>query len=196
MSFTPCLRLQPGCAMLFGIMKKLLLVISLLVSMTAAPVWAAEKNPLYEQLSRQKEVRVYVAAPVDGGATNLDPEAFRKAVEEALKNRKSIRFAPVASEAEAQYVVETNIKGFMFSLTDPVDMLAGVGMAAMDAAKVDHFASVDAEMTVREAKGPVSWKDTIHASITDETMTEEQARERIPARCAELFVRGAFGKNK
>jgi len=182
--------------MLFGTMKKQLLVFALLVSMAAAPVWAAEKNPLYEQLSRQREVKICVAPPVDNGATNLDPEVFRKAVEEALKNRKSIHFTVVASEAEAQFVVETGIKGFVFSLTDPVDMLAGVGMAAMDAAKIDHFASIDAEMAVREASGPVRWKDTIHASLTEETMSEAEARERIPARCAEVFVRTAFGKNK
>lgn len=182
--------------MLFRTMTKHLSALILTICLIASPVLAAEKNPLYEKLSRGKEVKIHVAVPTDSGASKLDPEAFRKAVEDALRNRKSIRFAPVASEAEAQYVVETDIKGFTYSETDPVDMLAGVGMAAMDAAKQDKFAAVDALMTVRQVSGAVEWKDTVHASLTQETMSEPEARERIPARAAEVFVRGAFGKTK
>ena len=156
----------------------------------------AETNPLYEELSRAKEVKVFVKAPTDSGASNLDAEGFKTAAETALKERKSIHFASAASEAEAKIIVESDIKGFMFSLTDPVDMLAGVGMAAMDAAKVDHFASVDVHYTVRDASGKTRFDDVVHASITDEKFTEAEARAQILARVSEVFVRTAFGKKK
>ena len=139
---------------------------------------------------------MFVKAPTDSGAAKLDAERFKTAAEAALKERKSIHFALAASEAEAKIIVESDVKGFMFSLTDPVDMLAGVGMAAMDAAKADHFASVDVRFTVRDASGKTRYDDVIHASITDEKFTEAEAREQILARVSEVFVRTAFGKKK
>ena len=174
--------------------KNLLLFCSFLTFF--ASVAAAEPNPLYEEFSRSKEVKVFVKFPVDSGASKLDAERFKTAIENGLKGRKSIHFTAVSSEGDAQLVIESDIKGFMFSLTDPVDMLAGVGMAAMDAAKIDHFASVDARFTVREASGKTRWDDVVHASITDEKFTEIEAREQILDRMADVFVRSAFGKKK
>ncbi len=176
-------------------MKKHILLFSAFC-LLFAPLASAEPNPLYEQLSRAKEVKISVKTPSDSAASKLDVAGFKKAIEDALKARKSIRFAPVATEAEAQFVVEADIKGFTFSLTDPVDMLAGVGMAAMDAAKVDHFASTDVRFTVKEISGKVRWDDVVHASLTEATMTEEEARVKILDRAATMFMREAFGKNK
>ena len=176
-------------------MKKQTLLFCSFLALSASVV-SAEPNSLYEELSRAKEVKVFVKAATDSGAAKLDAERFKTATENALKERKSIHFAPAASEAEAKIVVEADVKGFMFSLTDPMDVLAGVGMAAMDAAKIDHFASVDVHYTVRDASGKVRYDDVVHASLTDEKFTEAEARERILARVSEIFVRSAFGKKK
>jgi hypothetical protein len=173
-------------------MKKLLLLLSVAVPFFATPALAL--NPLYEEFSRVKEVAVYVATPTDNGATKLDTQAFHKALEDTLKARKSIRFAPVAFEQEAKLVVEADFKGFVFSETDPVDMLVGVGAVAADAAIQDHFASTEVVMTVREPSGKVRWTDTVRASITDHSISEADARVKILERAAELFVRAAFGK--
>jgi hypothetical protein len=174
--------------------KQTLLFCSFLTIFASAA--SAEPNPLYEEFSRAKEVKVFVRLPMDSGASKLDAEGFKTAIETVLKERKSIHFAKAASEAEAKLIVESDIKGFVFSLTDPVDMLVGVGMAAMDAAKVDHFASVDVHYTVRDASGKTRYDDVVHASITDEKFTEEEARQQILARVSEVFVRTAFGKKK
>lgn len=157
---------------------------------------AAEPNPLYEEFSRGKEVKVFVKVPADSGTSKLDAERFKTAIENALKGRKSIRFNVVSSEADAKLVIEADIKGFMFSLSDPVDMLVGVGMAAMDAAKIDHFTATDVHFMVQDASGKKRWDDTVHASITDEKFTEAEAREQILDRVADVFVRSAFGKKK
>lgn len=155
------------------------------------------RGALYEELARAKEVKVYVAPPADpSGKTGLDPVLFQKRIEEALKARKSIHFSTVSSEAEAQFKVETEIEGFSFSEKDPVDMLIGVGGTAMDAIKEDHFAAMDIKMTVREVSGSERWSGKIHASVTDERMTEAESRQRILDRAAEMFVREAFGKPK
>ncbi len=178
-----------------GIMKKPALLLAVFLAFSAS-LASADPNPLYEELSRAKDVKIFVKTPVDSGATLLDKEGFKKAVEEALKARKSIRFQPVATEAEAKFVIEIDLKGFGFSLTDPVDMLVGVGMAVVDAAKIAHFASSDVQFTVKDRAGKTRWDGIVHASITDEKMTEEESRQKMPARSAEMFMRAAFGKRK
>ena len=164
----------------------------------AGPVSAQDRRGvLYEELAPAKEVLVYVAPPTDpSGKTSLNQELFQKKIGDALKARKSIHFSIVALESEARFKVETEIEGFTFSEKDPVDMLIGIGGTAMDAVKDDHFAAMDAKMSVREVSGSERWSGKIHASITDEKMTEAESRERILDRAAEVFVREAFGKPK
>ena len=174
--------------------KNLLLFCAFLLC--SASVVTADTNPLYEEFSRAKETKVFVKTPEDSGAAKLDGDHFKTAIENALKERKSVHFSIASAEADAQLVVESDVKGFLFSLTDPVDMLAGVGMAAADAAKIDHFAATDIRFTVRDTAGKTRWEEVIHASITDEKFTEAEAREQILGRAADIFVRSAFGKKK
>jgi hypothetical protein len=179
------------------IMKKQALFAAVFLSLLTAVPAHSDTNPLYESLSRKKEVKVYVAAPVDPESKlGLDVEVYRESLRKALSGRKSIKFATVDSPAGADILVESEFKGFVFSETDPIDMLVGVGAAAMDAAKQDHYASTEVRMTVKDGSGAQRWKDTVRASITDATMTEAESRVRILDRAAELFVREAFGKKK
>jgi hypothetical protein len=177
-------------------MKRNIILSLGLCAALAGPVLAQDtRGLLYDELSHAKEVKIYVASPADStGKTNLDVSLFQKKIEEVLSARKSIHFSVVPSESEARFKVETEILGFVFSEKDPVDMLMGVGMATLDAIKNDHFASVDAKMTVKEISGSERWSDKIHASLTDEKMTEAESRVKILNRAAEIFVREAFGK--
>ena len=173
------------------LMKRPFIVLLTLVLGLQMPAFA---GALYEQLSRAGEVKVVVAQPTDVGTSQLDLAAFKKSLEAALQKRKSIHFVIAESDAGAKLRVETEVRGFQFSLTDPVDMLIGVGGAALDAAKNEHFASIDAQMTVKDASGAVRWSRLVHASITDEKMSETEARGRILDRAAAVFVKEAFGK--
>ena len=157
------------------------------------PAWAADS--LYQELTHTKDVSVFVEPPTDPSQTKLDTESFRKQIERALHERKSIHFVPAASGADSRLVVQAEIKGFTFSETDPVDMLVGAAAIALDAAKVEHFASIEADFTVREA-GRVRWSDRVRATITDEKMTEPESRTRILERAAHVFVTQAFRKKK
>ena len=175
-----------------------LLILSIFLGLQSVSAPAAQdSNPLYEELSRAGEVKVFVALPTDPSEkTGLDLDQFKKALEEELRGRKSIRFSPVASEAESKLVVETQVAGFQFSEHDPIDMLIGAGAAAMDAAKDEHFASLEADFTVREPDGRMRWKDRVRATITDAAITEAESRERILPRVSQGFVKEAFGKKR
>ena len=74
----------------------------------------------------------------------LEPAVLKQAVEKALQGRKSIHFSVVPTEAEAELTIDTEVNGFTFSETDPVDMLVGVGAAALDAATIDLRATIHA----------------------------------------------------
>ena len=158
----------------------------------------AGTDSLYETYSRRAEVKVFVSIPTDTSDKKaLDPAVLKAALEKSFSERKSIHFHPVPSEADADLALDAETQGFIFSESDPVDMLIGVEAAAMDAATVDHFAAADVLFTVREAKGQkVLWKEKLHASVTDHTMTEAESKDKIAGRLGEVLMREAFGKKK
>ncbi len=189
-----------GYAIMPSIMKRtsLLIMISIFaLSVSAGFVWA-ETHSLYEKYSRASEVKIFIGQPKEVAISGkIDTTALKKALEKALSERKSIHFKIVESATEAVISIEVDLQGYYFSEHDPVDMLIGVGMAAMDAAKQDHFVRLEADCRVLDAKGgQVLWKDRLTASITDEKMTEDEAKLMILDRTADVFIRSAFGKKK
>jgi hypothetical protein len=185
--------------MMPGIMRYALCGFLLSVFLFTGPGPAfAQADSLYETLTRRSEVKVFVWPPSDvSEKKGLDPAVLKEALEKSFSGRKSIHFRTVASASEAELALETQINGFLFSETDPVDMLIGVGAAALDAATQDHFASAEALFTVRDLKsGAVLWKDKVNASVTDHTMTEAESRQKVVDRLAEMLMRTAFGKKK
>ena len=158
----------------------------------------AEVNPLYERLSRRPEVKVFVAPPTDISEKKaLDPAAVKSALEKAFTERKSIHFKVVPTAEEAEYALDTEVKGFMFTEIDPVDMLVGVGAAALDAATQDHYGATEATFTLRDTKADKTiWKDTLRASVTEHTMTEAESHGRVAEKLGEMLMRTTFGKKK
>ncbi len=158
----------------------------------------AETGDLYERYSKSSEVKVHVSTPKETDPKGvIDTEAFKKALEKALVERKSIHFKVVEKASEATLSIEVDIQGFYFSEHDPVDMLMGVGMAAMDAAKQDHFARLEGVYRVLDAKdGRVLWKEALIASLTDEKMTEAESKIKILDRASDVFIKTAFGRKK
>src|SRR5262245_23315070 len=106
--------------------RRFLLVLALLLGFCAP----SRAGALYDELSRAKEVKVWAAPFTDPSQTKLDLEKMRADLGTALKERKSIHFNVLDAETGAKLTIETELKGYTFSLTDPVDMLVGVGAAA------------------------------------------------------------------
>ena len=176
--------------------KPLLIVfVALLAGACAAQ---AASSSLFEDFSRQKDLRIYVAEPsAASGQIALDPALVKSSIEKALEKRKSVNFRVVPSEAEAEWVIQSELKAFVFSLTDPMDMLIGVTGAAIDAAVQDHFATTEAVFAVRKANAKqAAWSDKLKASVTHHTMTEEESKLKVSEKLAEMLMRSAFGKKK
>jgi hypothetical protein len=185
-------------AMMPGMFKDRLFLILVVFSLglvgTLGTGLAADS--LYDEMSRRKEVPIFVAMPTDAGATKLDMALLKTKIEETLRNRKSIHFLPVEDASKALLTVDVQTDGYVFSLEDPIDMLVGAGAVAMDAAKKDPYGSMEATFTVMSAGGEVRFKDKLRGSVTEEKMTEAESPGKVFEKISEVFVRNAFGKKK
>jgi hypothetical protein len=150
---------------------------------------------LYQQLAGKK-VKVYVSAPIDN-ATNkkADLAGLKTALENALKERKSISFEIVGSPEAADYTIDTSVTEFFWTPNDPVDMIGGLSMAAADAALIQDYVRMQALFTIKEVKnGSEVWKDTLLSTVTKTGMSEEQSVPLINEDMSATFVKTAFGK--
>lgn len=153
---------------------------------------------LYSEFSGRGVVKVFLQDPTDASAAKkVDLPALKKFVGEALTARKSLKFEIVPSREAADVAVETEVAEYFWTDHDPVDMIMGVGVAAYDAATVEHYARIQAGMAVRDAKtGRVLWKDKLMATVTDGKMPEADGPARASQKLAQDFAVHAFGKKK
>lgn len=162
--------------------------------------WAvsASKNSLYADLSRAGTVAIHVAEPVDKSKEpKADLPGLKAALEKALTERKSVRFAVQPVETGARLRVNAEVTETIWLKDDPIDMLMGVGGTAMDAAVVEHYARMQAVFTVTDVKsGRALWSEDLKATITSNDVTEANFKQKINERMAEVFVIAAFGKTR
>ncbi len=131
------------------------------------------------------------------GDRAIDTAVVKGNIEQALLDRKSHRFEIVETEAEADIVVKMDITEYFFTTEDPVDMIVSPLAIAIDKMKKDHYARMQARVTVVDAKtGRELWKRSIKSTITDATMSEEESYERSQERIVKILVRRLFSKKR
>jgi len=151
---------------------------------------------LYSMLSGLDEVKVYISEMTNSsGNKEVDTAALRTLLSKALDSRKSINFKTVGEKKNADIVIDTVIKEFIWTEDDPIDMITGAAAVAIDALKQENYGRVQAEFTVSNAKtGKVIWSDVEKATITDEKMSESESIGRLNERLVYVFIREAFSK--
>ena len=162
----------------------------------ASALFAAEATSLYDDWSRKGQVKIHVSEfrPLEG--KKADAAGLKTELEKALANRKSIRFAIVPNQADADLVVAGEILDFYWTDHDPVDMLMGGGSAAYDASTIENYARMDASLAVSDKNGRKLWEDKLGATITSKTLTEAESPAKINEDMAKVFVSAAFGKKR
>lgn len=175
---------------------------SVLISLNAllffiSSVDAAEIGTLYPKF-QGKTVRTYVAEVKDSTKDReADPKLIKAKIEDALKNRKSIHFEITQNIAEAEISVDAKVSEFTWSDHDPVDMLMGVGSAAMDAAVVEDYARLQADVTVMDAKSKkILWKDRVMGTVTKKPMLRKDSIPLVSESFAKEFIRDCFSKKR
>lgn len=166
-----------------------------LASCFLAAAGTAHAENLYEKYEG-KSVKVFISDIKDSTQDRgMDAQVLKSELQKALTERRSIRFEFVPLAADAQLVIDTNISEFMWSDNDPIDMLAGVGAVAADAALVEDYARIQAEVTITDQRNSKTvWKDRILASVTKKPMTQAESIPLVAEKFAKTFIKNCFSK--
>jgi len=173
---------------------KLVFLTLLLFSIQLSNAYCLEPS-LFPRFSG-KTVKVFVMdVKSSAQAYDIDPALVKTRIEAVLKERKSIKFQVVPAAQEADITVETQIVGFSWSDHDPVDRLMGIGAAAMDAAVVEDYASMEADVTVSDArsKKPL-WQKRLFATITKKPMSKTESVPLVTENFVKVFIKDCFSK--
>ncbi len=157
-----------------------------------------QSESLYPLFNKKSLVRVVVALPTDVSEQKaVSGVEFKKELENALAARKSIRFQAVQAPDEADLTIDSKITEYYWTDHDPVDMLMGVGATAMDAARVENYARLQAIFVVTDVRTQrVIWTDKLMATMTGSGLTKEDGPVRISQEMAQVFIRTCFGKKR
>lgn len=180
-------------------MKKIL-VIMLVIAVAAAFILANEARcrraeNLYDAFSKMEVVKVHVSDITDsteGKKAQCKP--LKALLENALATRITINFK-LASKEEADIVVLCDITEYLWSESDPIDMITGVAGILLDAMSKENYARMKAYFTVTDPKkNKVLWKDSLKATVTSKEMTEPDSVYTLNERMVEVFIRDCFSK--
>ena len=168
------------------------------VSFWTGTCLAADGINLYENLSRRSEVKVFVSAPVDStGKEIAHTDDLKAELEKSLTARKSIRFKVVPTREEADLAIDTIILELIWSENDPVDMLMGLGMTAVDALSNENYVRMQAHFVVTDiSRREIVWQDKLLSTVTKSPMSEKEAAYLINPDMAKTFIRQAFSKRR
>ena len=157
-----------------------------------------QSESLYPLFSKKPSVRVAVALPTDvSEQKSVNAGDVKKELESALAARKSIRFQTLPDPEGADLTIDAQITEYYWTDHDPVDMLMGVGATAMDAARAENYARLQAVFTVRDAKTKKTlWNDKLMATMTGGDLTKENGPAMIAKEMAQVFIRNCFGKKR
>lgn len=175
---------------------KLTFIFAALFLLQFSNAHALEAN-LFHRFSG-KTVKVFVADVKDLTQTHdLDPVLVKTQIEAGLKVRKSITFQIVPSAEEADLTIETDIVSFSWTDHDPVDMIMGIGATAMDAAVIEDYASMNADVTVTDnrSKKPL-WQNRVFATVTKKPMSKTESLPLVAENFVKAFIKDCFSKRR
>lgn len=156
---------------------------------------SAEGTSLYRDYAGKGEITFKTDLVDKTGKAQVDDLGSK--LEKALVGRKSILFKPAQAGETARLEIHAEITEVFWTDKDPVDMIVGVGMAAMDAIKQDHYARIQANFRITDTLSKRTvWENSVKATVTDATMTEAESGPRVNEALARAFLKEAFSKKR
>ena len=134
----------------------------------------------------------------ESGQNQIIPEDFKKSIENALLNRKSVKFEIVETPEASDLQISGVIKKYTYMERGPMKTGFGLGGMLLDVAATatQNYVEMQAEFTVTDSKtNKILWKDTI-GSFLKKLMT---AQESVPLVCDKVsrdFLWKCFGNPK
>jgi len=173
------------------------LFICFIVMLTACGIAAAETVDVSRWLDKDDPVKVYVSGVTnESGQAQIVADDFKKALESSLKNRRSMKFEIVGDPAASDIKIAAVIKKYSYSVTDPINSVAGPSALLLDAATNENYAELGVDFTVTSTKdGAVVWKDNVFDYV-EHMMTPAESIPMVYDKVTRRFLWQAFGKGK
>ncbi|MFA6321192.1 MAG: hypothetical protein WCY36_04970 [Candidatus Omnitrophota bacterium] len=157
----------------------------------------AEGGDLWRLAEKKGSIKVYVGEPNnESGQGKIVRTDFKKAIESAFLNRKSVKFELAKTKEESDVQVYSIIKKFMYMERGPMKFSPGIETMLLDAAATAtmNYVEMAVEFAVISTNtGELLWKDTLNPYIK-EKMTPEGSVSLISSRIASNFLWKCFGK--
>ena len=175
--------------------KKLILALCIFsfIGLTAA---FAQDEPI-GRMFKTEPVKVYIKDVVNqSGQSQITPEAFKKALEQSLHQRRAIKFEIVNNAADSDIQVTAIINKYQYLVKGPLKPSPGIETTLLDAAATmsANYVEMTVDYSVTDTKsGKELWKHTVNEYIKKK-MTPEESIPLIYDVVTRTFVWKCFGK--
>ncbi len=155
------------------------------------------ESSLYSRFSG-RPVKIFIGDVKDSTKEHeLDLAMIKSRIAAGLEGRKSVKFQVVPTVQEADISLDTQVTGYLWTDHDPIDMLVGIGATALDAAKIEDYAAMEADVTVTDVKSdkPI-WKKHMFATVTKKPMSKAQSVPLVTDNFVKAFIKDCFSKRR
>jgi len=158
---------------------------------------SAEEADLSWMAKDKKPIRVFVKGFVnESGEAQILPEDFKKDFEEALINRRSVRFDLAQNFEASDIQISGAIKKYRYLEKDPVTISPGVGTLLLDAVTTENYVEMEIEFTVTDTKtSKILWNKPT-TSYIKRMMTPKESIPLIYDKVSRTFLWKCFGKGR
>ena len=170
-------------------------IVALILYQSAS--FAATSADLAYLVNNKDTIKVYLDVFAnESGQGQIQADAFKKAVEKAMVNRKAVKFDVVAAPESSDVRVSCAIRKYLYLKNDPITSYGGPLALALDAATTENYVEMTADFTVTDSKtGAILWKDSVK-SFLKRMMTPEESVPLIYDKLSRDFLWRSFGKKK
>ncbi|MFA6079538.1 MAG: hypothetical protein WC779_07340 [Candidatus Omnitrophota bacterium] len=171
------------------------LLVAICFLMQGAVCFADGRNLAH--LYRGEEIKVFVKSIVnESEKKDLSVPDFKKEVEKAFTNRRSVDFEVVSSAEASDVEVAGVIKQYQYLVKGPMKPSLGIETTALDiaATMTENYADMNVSFTITDSKtGKVLWTNDIY-EYEKKVMTEGESIPIMFDKIARKFVVRSFGK--
>lgn len=169
-------------------------VVFLALFLVASMSYAASEE-LKNFLKEHNTIKICIELKNSSEDDKVDIDRLKELLEKGFASRRSHKFIIVANPAESDIVLKGDVKEYMWTDTDPVDQVWGFGPAAMDAATSEHYARMQLQTEIVNAKNNrVLWSEKIQANMTKSIMPKDSSYELVYNRFVKTILIQIFKK--
>ena len=177
--------------------KRLCLAAAIITLFLSQSIAMADGGNLWRLAGQKGSIKIFIHEPDnESGQSRVIRDVFKKALESALVNRKSVKFEIVKTPEESDVQIFSLIKSFQYMEKGPLKPTPGIGTTLLDAAATmtENYVEMAAEFVVKQtATGVILWKDVLTPYIKKK-MEPEESVPLISDKIAGHFVWKCFGK--